>query len=202
MQIENHDQKMQKSKKEKKGENDQEFGKIKLIIGPMFSGKSTRLIETVRKYSFKNKKTILINFIGDNRYTSESQIVTHDQIKYDSIQCQYLNEKISMLENYDVIGIDEGQFFSDLLEICDILSRFGKIIFIAALSSNDHMKPYDNISKLIPFVDKIKLMKAYCFFCHKQAGFNLKIKKCKTNFIDERKENYKPVCKNCFYIHS
>ena len=38
-------------------------GKIKLILGPMFSGKSTRLVETVRKYTYKNKKTVLVNFI-------------------------------------------------------------------------------------------------------------------------------------------
>ena len=202
MQIENHDQKMQKSKKEKKGENDQEFGKIKLIIGPMFSGKSTRLIETVRKYSFKNKKTILINFIGDNRYTSESQIVTHDQIKYDSIQCQYLNEKISMLENYDVIGIDEGQFFSDLIPICEQLCFKGKIVVVAALSGDFLMKPFPNVAELISKADKIKLMKAYCFYCHKVAGFSLRIVDSQETILIGASEAYRPVCKGCYYKYN
>ena len=202
MKIENHDQKMQKSKKEKKGENDQEFGKIKLIIGPMFSGKSTRLIETVRKYSFKNKKTILINFIGDNRYTSESQIVTHDQIKYDSIQCQYLNEKISMLENYDVIGIDEGQFFSDLIPICEQLCFKGKIVVVAALSGDFLMKPFPNVAELISKADKIKLMKAYCFYCHKVAGFSLRIVDSQETILIGASEAYRPVCKGCYYKYN
>ncbi len=179
-----------------------ENGKIHLFIGPMFSGKTTRLRNSIQKLKNQNLKTILVNYNNKKYIKEESQLITHDLIREDCLSCENLTDILIQLINYDVIGIDEGQFFSDLLEICDTLTRFGKIIFIAALSSNDQMKPYDNISNLIPFVDKIKLMKSYCFFCHKQAGFNLKIKKSKNNFIEERKENYKPVCKNCFYIHS
>ena len=53
-------------------------GKIELILGPMFSGKSTRLIETIRKCVYKNKKTIMIKFIGDQRYSKKSEVVTHE----------------------------------------------------------------------------------------------------------------------------
>ena len=179
-----------------------ENGKIHLFIGPMFSGKTTRLRNSIQKLKNQNLKTILVNYNNKKYIKEESQLITHDLIREDCLSCENLTDILIQLINYDVIGIDEGQFFSDLLEICNTLTRFGKIIFIAALSSNDQMKPYDNISNLIPFVDKIKLMKSYCFFCHKQAGFNLKIKKSKNIFIEERKENYKPVCKNCFYIHS
>ena len=49
--------------------HDQEEGKIELILGPMFSGKSTRLIEIIRKYTYKAKKTIMIKFFADKRYS-------------------------------------------------------------------------------------------------------------------------------------
>ena len=149
-----------------------ENGKIHLFIGPMFSGKTTRLRNSIQKLKNQNLKTILVNYNNKKYIKEESQLITHDLIREDCLSCENLTDILIQLINYDVIGIDEGQFFSDLLEICDTLTRFGKIIFIAALSSNDQMKPYDNISNLIPFVDKIKLMKSYCFFCHKQAGFN------------------------------
>lgn len=55
-----------------------QVGKLKLIIGPMFSGKSTELINTVKRYKYKNKKTILVKFDQDNRYSSEDKVVTHD----------------------------------------------------------------------------------------------------------------------------
>jgi len=92
-------------------------GKIELILGPMFSGKSTRLIETIRKCVYKNKKTIMIKFIGDQRYSKKSEVVTHDLIKYDSIDCKNLSDSFDVLKEYDIIGIDEGQFFPDLVEI-------------------------------------------------------------------------------------
>ena len=94
-------------------------GKIELLLGPMFSGKSTRLIERIRKYVYKNKKTIMIKFIGDQRYTKKSEVVTHDLVKYDSIECQNLADSFEVLKNYDVIGVDEGQFFPDLVEISE-----------------------------------------------------------------------------------
>ncbi len=55
-----------------------QLGKLKLIIGPMFSGKSTELISTVKRYKYKNKKTILVKYDKDNRYSSEDKVVTHD----------------------------------------------------------------------------------------------------------------------------
>ena len=59
-------------------------GKIELILGPMFSGKSTRLIELIRKSVYKAKKSIMIKFFADKRYSEKSEVVTHDLIKYDS----------------------------------------------------------------------------------------------------------------------
>ena len=69
-----------------------EEGRIELIIGPMFSGKSTRLIELIRKYTYKAKKTILIKFFSDKRYSEKSEVITHDLLKYDSIDCKNLRE--------------------------------------------------------------------------------------------------------------
>ena len=179
----------------------QEGGKIKLIIGPMFSGKSTRLIETVRKYSYKNKKTVVIKFIGDKRY-DENQIVTHDLVKYDSLVCLHLTEKKEILKEYDVIGIDEGQFFDDLVRICEELCFMGKIIIVAALSGDYLMKPFPNISELISKADKIKLMKAYCYYCHKIAGFTMRTVRSNKLILIGSAESYRPTCKFCYYKHS
>jgi len=94
-------------------------GKIELILGPMFSGKSTRLIELMRKYVYKAKKTIMVKYYADQRYSEKSEVVTHDLIKYDSINCKLLRNSFDTLKQYDVIGIDEGQFFADLVEVCE-----------------------------------------------------------------------------------
>jgi thymidine kinase len=176
-------------------------GKIKLYLGPMFSGKSSRLIETMRKYSFKFKKTIMINFSGDHRYSEKSEVVTHDKIKMNCLMCSKLEPSYKLLLDYDAIGIDEGQFFSDIVEISEKLCMKGKIVVVAALSGDFKMEPFPNISRLISKADKIKLMKAYCHFCQNSAGFSLRTVQSDETILIGSSEAYLPTCKKCYYEH-
>ena len=176
-----------------------EGGKIKLIIGPMFSGKSTMLTDTVRKFVYKGMKTVLANFAADKRYDKEGKIVTHEQVKYNALSCYQLQDNFIELMKYDVIGIDEGQFFPDLVEVSETLCRNGKIVVVSALSGNFKMEPFDNVSKLISKADKIKLLKAYCYFCHKRAGFSLRTVRNDKEILIGAADMYRPVCKACYY---
>lgn len=175
----------------------QNTGKIEVIIGPMFSGKSTRLIEIIRKYTYKAKKTIMIKFHADKRYSNKSEVVTHDLVKYDSIECQNLLNSFDILKNYDVIGIDEGQFFPDLVETCEKLSLLKKIVIVAALNGDFRREPFQVVSRLLSKADKIKLMKAYCFNCHKDAKFSLRIVQSNETVLIGAGEAYKPACREC-----
>jgi thymidine kinase len=177
-------------------------GKIELILGPMFSGKSTRLIEQMRKYVYKAKKTIMVKYYADQRYSEKSEVVTHDLIKYDSINCKLLRNSLETLKQYDVIGIDEGQFFADLVEVCEELALMGKIILIAALNGDFRMEPFPVIQRIIAKSDKIKLLKAYCFNCHKDAKFSLRIVQSNETVLIGAGEAYKPACRECHVFFS
>ena len=177
-------------------------GKIELILGPMFSGKSTRLIELMRKYVYKAKKTIMVKFYADQRYTDKSEVVTHDLIKYDSINCKILRNSFDTFKEYDVIGIDEGQFFADLVEVCEELALMGKIVLIAALNGDFRMEPFPVIQRIIAKADKIKLLKAYCFNCHKDAKFSLRIVQSNETVLIGAGEAYKPACRECHVFFS
>ena len=177
-------------------------GKIELILGPMFSGKSTRLIELMRKYVYKAKKTIMVKYYADQRYSEKSEVVTHDLIKYDSINCKLLRNSFDTLKQYDVIGIDEGQFFADLVEVCEELALMGKIVLIAALNGDFRMEPFPVIQRIISKSDKIKLLKAYCFNCHKDAKFTLRIVQRNETVLIGAGEAYKPACRECHVFFS
>ena len=179
-----------------------ESGKIELILGPMFSGKSTRLIGLIRKYTYKAKKIIMIKFIADKRYSEKSEVVTHDLLKYDSIECKNLRENLEKIKTYDVIGIDEGQFFPDLVEVCEELALMKKTIIIAALNGDFRMEPFPVIANLIPKADKIKLLKAYCFNCHKDANYSLRIVQSNDTVLIGADEAYKPACRECHVFFS
>ena len=69
----------------------------------------------------------MIKFFADKRYSVKSQVVTHDLIKYDSIDCKNLKDSLKILKKYDVIGVDEGYFFPDLVEVCEESAAMKKL---------------------------------------------------------------------------
>ena len=139
----------------------------------------------------------MIKYFADKRYSEKSEVVTHDLIKYDSMDCKNLGDSFEILKNYDVIGIDEGQFFPDLVDICEKLVLLKKIVIIAALNGDFRMEPFPVISKIISKADKIKLLKAYCFNCHKDAKFSLRIVQSNETVLIGAGEAYKPACREC-----
>ena len=87
-------------------------GSIDMIIGPMFSGKTTELLRRVRRNLAASKKCILIKYKGDIRYGQDSALSTHDKVNMTAKSAELLTEIENAAWHYDVIAIDEGQFFS------------------------------------------------------------------------------------------
>jgi thymidine kinase len=102
-------------------------------MGPMFAGKSTELLRRVNRLEISGKKCLSVKFAGDSRYSNNS-ISTHDLIKRMAVSCNKLEELGDMWMDFDVIGIDEGQFFEDLVEFCQHAANKGKIIVTSALN--------------------------------------------------------------------
>ncbi len=103
---------------------------------------------------------------------------------------------------FDVIGIDEGQFYNDLVESCQNLSLMGKQVFVSALSGNFKMEPFENVARLIAKADKIKHLKAVCFYCHGTAPFTLRTIPSQEEVLIGASDAYQAVCKVCYYKNS
>jgi thymidine kinase len=106
------------------------MSKLELIIGPMCSGKSSELIKRIRLFNVINKKVLVIKPYIDNRY-AENKIVSHNQESYDCIVLKILDE-LENINNYNVIIIDEGQFFNDLKKtVINWLDQYNLNIIVA-----------------------------------------------------------------------
>ena len=103
-------EKLCRQRKSKKGE-------IQVIYGPMFSGKSTELLRRIRRFRVRDDSCLILK-TKDNRYADDDEkVITHDQYNFlEAIACDLLFEKQHEADRHDVIGIDEGQFFSDIIE--------------------------------------------------------------------------------------
>ena len=142
---------------------------IRLYTGPMFSGKSTKLID-----SYKPDGTWLaIKPQCDTRY-EVAYIVSHEQRKIPasivhSGELQYYTPAPDIKH----VLIDEGQFFDDLLEGCLKFVAMGLDVRVAALNGTAQQKPWPAIAKLIPYVDCIKHFSSRCSVCRGVAPFTV-----------------------------
>jgi thymidine kinase len=140
--------------------------KLELIIGPMFSGKSTEIIKRVRLNKIINKKILIIKPKIDNRYI-ENKITSHD---LESVECKIINNLNEIsdeeIKNIDVLIIDEGQFFNDLYDnINKWLNNYPINIIVAGLDGDFQRKPIGQILNLIPLSDKCIKLNSICNIC-------------------------------------
>ena len=134
-------------------------GKVNLILGPMYSGKTSELLRRYRRYIIANKKCLLIKYSKDNRY-SNNQVITHDDISYNAYNCSKLEEVNNIIDQYDVICVDEIQFFEDGHKYSDDWANSGKIVEVCGLNGDYNKQPFNTVSNIIPIVDDITYLTA------------------------------------------
>ena len=103
----------------------------------------------------------MVKFQRDTRYDA-FQVITHDGIAINAIRCEYLYELDDIVINYDVICIDEIQFYKDAYIMCDKWANQGLIVNACGLSGDFNREPFPIVSKLIAIADDIVLTKAIC----------------------------------------
>lgn len=127
---------------------------LNLWIGPMYSGKTTTLLLRKKRYEIGGKKCIIIKYIKDTRYDGKNIISTHTLTKEKALCTDLLKKMEENINNYDVIFIDEIQFYKDAAEICDKWAN-NKIVECYGLNGDYKRQPFEQISKLIPLCDNI-----------------------------------------------
>jgi len=147
-------------------------GKIELILGPMFSGKTSELFRRIKKYKVAKKNCALIRYSRDNRYSSE-RIFNHDMESLDillfSRDC--LQENEPELIPFDVIGIDEGQFINGISSFSDKFANLGKIIIISALDGDFKRKGFNLfLNDIVPLCEKVTKLNSICHHCQSEMG--------------------------------
>ena len=108
-------------------------GRIELIMGTMFSGKSTELLKRTNLAEISGKKVMRVKFAGDIRFENINKIITHSGLSHDAVPVNKLLDLGETWRNYDVIGIDEGQFFTDIVEFADKAANENKMVVITSL---------------------------------------------------------------------
>jgi len=173
-------------------------GQIQLILGPMFSGKSTELIRRLKRYQVAQYNCLIIKYAKDTRY-DDNNIATHDRQMLKAVSANTLAELTDKAADYDVIGIDEGQFFSDVVEWCEKMANAGKMVMCAALDGTFQRKPFTNILELVPLAEYVVKLHSVCMNCFGEGSYTKRISEDQEVEVIGGADKYMAVCRRCFH---
>lgn len=179
---------------------------ITLFIGPMFSGKTSSVINELEKYNLAGISTLMIKYSKDIRYSDQNEIITHNNRLYSEkngniITLDDLKDAsyfiYDMQNNIKAIGIDEFQFYKNH-EVVNDWVKLGINIYLSALDGDYQAKIFENISYIIPYCDRIKKLHSICKKCKSFNG----IFTSRTISNDQRvviggSELYTALCRVC-----
>ena len=173
-------------------------GRIEVICGSMFSGKTEELIRRLRRAQFANQKVEIFKPSLDVRY-SDMDVVSHDG---DSIRSTPVEHSMSILllsSNSQVIGIDEAQFFDqNLVKVCNELAERGVRVIVAGLDMDYTGKPFGPMPDLCAISDDVTKVHAICVKCGALAYVShRKVANTHQVMLGEVNE-YEPLCRECY----
>jgi len=190
---------------------------LEIILGCMYSGKTSKIVEIYKQCQFCNIPVAVINHSFDKRY-DDKMLSTHDKVMIPCIQTDKLidvwyyesvisDEEMRLkslddsvkLINADVILINEGQFFEDLYPTVKHMLKHGKHIYVCGLDGDFERKKFGQLLDLIPLCDKVTKLTSLCSICKNGTPgiFSKRITSEKEQTVIGS-DNYIPVCRSCY----
>lgn len=177
------------------------MGRIEVVFGPMFSGKSTELIRRIRRHTVAEEACLVVKYQKDLRYSSD-KIATHDKQTWESAPCMKLEDVRAQAADATVIGIDEGQFFPDLISFCEDMANAGKIVIVACLDGTFQRKAFGDVLQLVPLAESVVKLSAVCSKCHSDAAFSHRLTDDVSTEVIGGSESYEALCRGCYAVSS
>ena len=173
-------------------------GRIEVICGSMFSGKTEELIRRLKRASFAKQRVEIFKPSIDTRY-SEEKVVSHDSNSIQSTPVDSSGSILLFTSEIDVVGIDEAQFFDEgLVDVCNELANNGVRVIIAGLDMDYKGIPFGPIPALCAIADEVTKVLAICVRCGDLAYISHRtIANDKRVLLGEKTE-YEPLCRRCY----
>lgn len=177
-------------------------GRIELIMGPMFSGKSSELQRRLTRFSISRKQCFLVQYARDTRYTDgATALTTHDRRALPAhCAVSFLKDAASSVPpGTHVIAVDEAQFFPDAVEVCQAWANAGKVVLLAALDSTFEREPFSITARLIAIAEQVDKLVAVCAVCgHDKALWSHRTTDSTALEVIGGQDTYQPLCRKCW----
>lgn len=176
-------------------------GWIEVICGSMFSGKTEELIRRMKRAKIANQKVEIFKPEIDVRYNDE-EVVSHDKNSIPSTPVPASSNILILADGFDVVGIDEAQFFDmGLIEVCNQLANRGIRVIVAGLDMDYKGNPFGPMPGLLATAEYITKVHAICVKCGNLAHHSHRITDNQQLVQLGEKEAYEPLCRDCFQTY-
>lgn len=173
-------------------------GRIEVICGSMFSGKTEELIRRLKRAIFAKQHVLIFKPSIDNRY-SESDVVSHDNNSIASMPVSSSKSIPNLAQGMDVVGIDEAQFFDEgLANVCVQLANQGIRVIVAGLDMDYLGIPFGPIPNLCALADEVDKMHAICVRCGALAYLSHRLAHSNQRVLLGEQAEYEPLCRECY----
>ena len=176
------------------------MGRITVLIGCMFAQKTTELLRRVRRYKSIGYKVLIVNFAADQRYGKDC-IASHDKDTEMAVCVEELFAVNQLVEtgDYDVIAIDEGQFFPDIYDkVLPLVDIAKKRVYVCGLDGDFKRERFGRLLDLVPVCDSIVKLTANCYYCSRPAIFSHRKSDSKEQVLIGAADMYVPLCRACY----
>lgn len=132
-----------------------------IFTGPMFGGKTTRMLSLLERAKYQNKKIVLFKPTKDNRY-SDDKVSTHSGISWESQNVIDGSDVIKKSKDYEIIAVDEAFMIPGIGYALLNLFQQGKTIYVSSLQLSADGIPFEEIKQMFPYATKVEICPAVC----------------------------------------
>ncbi len=173
-------------------------GRIEVICGSMFSGKTEELIRRLRRAKFARQAVEIFKPAVDTRYSDE-EVVSHDQNSIMSTPVDHSSSILLLSSEMDVVGIDEAQFFDPgLVDVCNELASRGVRVIVAGLDMDFRGVPFGPMPALCAVADDVAKVHAICVKCGSLAYVSHRLVDSDRRVVIGERGEYEPLCRECY----
>lgn len=173
-------------------------GRIEVVCGSMFSGKTEELIRRLKRAEFAKQRVEIFKPALDTRY-SEIEVVSHDRNSIMSTPVDSSSSILLLSSDIDVVGIDEVQFFDDgLVAVCNELANKGIRVIVAGLDMDFKGVPFGPIPALCAIADEVTKVHAICVRCGALAYVSHRLVNNEKRVMLGEQAEYEPLCRECY----
>ena len=173
-------------------------GRIEVICGSMFSGKTEELIRRIKKVELADEKYIIFRPKIDSR-NPENKIISHAKNEISASIVSSPKEILDLSVNYSVIGIDEAQFFDQsIVDVCNVLANKGHRLIIAGLDMDYEGNPFGPMPNLMACAEDVMKVHAVCVETGNPAGYSYRKDSSDDLVLIGEKKEYKPLSREAF----